>query len=114
MASMDSILKCEFNNDYGRLCMVHCPDGTGEQYRKAMFHEWVHWQSVVKPMCNNIHHPVPYGQTSNTYGLVEYEDGSLDFIIPRRIKFVDGKVSTLWATTGHFEDELIKEDIKDE
>ena len=100
MASMDSILKCEFNNDYGRLCMVHCPDGTGEQYRKAMFHEWVHWQSVVKPI--------------NTYGLVEYEDGSLDFIIPRRIKFVDGKVSTLWATTGHFEDELIKEDIKDE
>lgn len=55
--------------------------------RKALFHGWYHEYFVVTPS-PMIGGP-PGGQKSNLWAIVEYEDGSCDFVSYDRIMFID-------------------------
>lgn len=65
-------------------------DCKGEQVR-ALFHCWSEKFWTIK----NPYMIEQYtaGQMSMLFGIVEYEDGTLDEVEPSRIQFLDGKFS---------------------
>lgn len=63
--------------------------------RKALFHRW---SNIAKPQLPKGQEPsenARYFQFRGTYGVVEFEDGTVDTVWPRDIQFADG---------GHFRD----------
>ncbi len=89
--------------DY-RPCIVHIPAVTQnlknmngkvttkiikeKQEFKGLFHCWSHRSELVGESPLRDGHPG--GQISATFGLVEYEDGTMHEIEPQNIRFVDG------------------------
>ena len=58
---------------------------------KALFHCWSHKSELVgEPPCYGGH---PAGQISQTFGIVEYEDGTIREVEPQYIRFVDNAMS---------------------
>jgi len=61
----------------------------GEE-KKALFHMWENFaKPVAADLCIG---DCSEGQMSMIFGLVEYEDGSMDEVRPARIQFVDNKI----------------------
>lgn len=79
MASLDGPLTIT-NSEY-RPCVV--------DEKRAMFHCWEQRADVVDASPLRGGHPG--GQYWVTLGIVEYEDGSMDEISPRKIRFLDSK-----------------------
>ena len=68
--------------------------------RKAIYHQWIYRASVVPPsMTANGHKG---GQICQVLGLVEFEDGHMEDVIPEAIRFADG---------GDFGDTAFREEI---
>lgn len=55
--------------------------------RKATFHTWEHKAWVVAPGISIGSHPG--GQIAITFGIVEYEDGTVHEVYPSEIIFID-------------------------
>ena len=56
--------------------------------RRAIFHQWINRASVVPPsMIVNRHKG---GQIWQVLGLVEFEDGHMEEVIPEAVRFADG------------------------
>lgn len=55
--------------------------------KKALFHKWNEFAKVVEasPLIGGS----PAGQIKYTLGMVEYEDGTVEEVLPRHIKFLD-------------------------
>lgn len=75
------------NFDYRRPCYV--------TDKKAMFHCWSHVGRVSSPpllVCD--FNPIYGGNdgdvTFETYGIVEFEDGTITRVLPEYIRFADG------------------------
>ena len=64
-----------------RPCVVH----TGEGGIRGMFHRWADY---ARPHTAALRSDTS-GQYWDVYGLVEYEDGSMHYIEPNMIQFVD-------------------------
>lgn len=61
----------------------------GEE-KKALFHIW---NNFAKPVAADVYAGgCPEGQISIVFGIVEYEDGSVDEVRPAQIRFVDNKI----------------------
>lgn len=61
----------------------------GEE-KKALFHMW---NNFAKPVAADVYAGgCPEGQISIVFGIVEYEDGSVDEVRPAQIRFVDNKI----------------------
>lgn len=61
----------------------------GEE-KKALFHMW---NNFAKPVAADVYAGgCPEGQISIVFGIVEYEDGSVDEVCPAQIRFVDNKI----------------------
>lgn len=75
----------------GRPCMV---DGD-----KGIFHFWGITAEVIAPSMMVGGHPG--GQLAETYGLVEFTDGSVRRVVPTKIRFLD----TLAQMQKAFEEE---------
>ena len=107
MAGLDG--RIEIGIDY-RPCIVHVPavmkkkvhalgavldvyDVIGEPEKdvKALFHCWSYRSEVVGESPLRGGHPG--GQISATFGLVEYEDGTMHEVEPQNIRFVDGRIN---------------------
>lgn len=70
----------------GRPCIV---TQNGEE-KKALFHMW---NNFAKPVAADVYAGgCPEGQISIVFGIVEYEDGSVDEVRPAQIRFVDNKI----------------------
>ena len=98
--------KIEIGSEY-RPCMVHIPAKTKtkrnneggksikiieeEREIKALFHCWSHRSELcdASPMLGGH----PGGQVSATFGIVEYEAGTVHEIKPQNIRFVDGLIN---------------------
>lgn len=63
-----------------RPCIVHG--------KKALFHEWSHVSQIREAMLRGS----VSGVVSDTYGIVEYENGTVERVFPFDIKFTDGKI----------------------
>lgn len=104
MAALDG--KITIGIDY-RPCMVHIPakvkhkrntsPNPGEYIIespeceiKALFHCWDFRSELcdASPMIGGH----PGGQVSGTFGIVEYEDGTVHEVLPTRIRFVDREI----------------------
>lgn len=68
-----------------RPCMVAIQKG-GEE-KRALFHCWNQWATVVAPSILKGGHTG--GQFSETYGIVEFEDGTVQNTYPQLIRFLD-------------------------
>lgn len=107
MAGLDG--RIEIGIDY-RPCIVHIPAvtkprrhtfGVGcdtyqeivepEKDIKALFHCWSYRSELVGESLVRGGHPG--GQISATFGLVEYEDGTMHEVEPQNIQFVDGRIN---------------------
>ena len=55
--------------------------------KKALFHQWVTKMDTIpdSPLMGG----APGGQYSITLGIVEYEDGTVDMVLPIQIRFTD-------------------------
>lgn len=61
----------------------------GEE-KNALFHMW---NNFAKPVAADVYAGgCPEGQISIVFGIVEYEDGSVDEVRPAQIRFVDNKI----------------------
>ncbi len=61
----------------------------GEE-KKVLFHMW---ENFAKPVAADVYAGgCPEGQISIVFGIVEYEDGSVDEVRPAQIRFVDNKI----------------------
>lgn len=76
MASLDSTITCKFAL---RPCFV------GED--KGLFHHWEDYSQLYEASPFIGGHTA--GQVSQTFGLVEYEDGSIKRVQPYDIRFCD-------------------------
>ena len=102
MAALDG--KIEIGIEY-RPCIVHIPEereyfyaNRKREYRvkkssedvKALFHCWNHRSELCddSPMIGGH----PGGQVSATFGIVEYEDGTVHEVLPTQIRFVDREI----------------------
>ena len=63
--------------------------------RRAMFHRWANMARPQLPKGQEPGENARYFQFRGTYGVVEFEDGTVDTVWPRDITFADG---------GHFRD----------
>lgn len=73
-------------NFWVRPCIVK---QNGEE-KKALFHMW---NNFAKPVAADVYAGgCPEGQISIVFGIVEYEDGSVDEVRPAQIRFVDNKI----------------------
>lgn len=89
-----------FNNNYGRPCLIIRPIKEDPEHKeKAMFHEWFVTEDVVSPRFNTSKNPLPWGQRSSVVGLVELENGRMTLVTPHMITFTDSKVSKLFEET---------------
>lgn len=68
-----------------RPCMVI--DNKIGKPRRAFFHCWNHRSTVVGASVLKGGHPA--GQVSETWGIVEFEDGEVKEVYPYNIKFLD-------------------------
>lgn len=99
MAALDGKITIEINY---RPCIVHIPE-VSEKLRnmsgkvttkvlkeseehKALFHFWGYHSEIGG-------HPGGGGRVSETFGIVEYEDGTVHEIEPQNIRFVDNAIS---------------------
>jgi hypothetical protein len=57
--------------------------------RKALFHRWVNTARPQLPKGQELSENARFYQFRTTHGLVEYEDGTMDQVWPRDIKFAD-------------------------
>lgn len=57
--------------------------------KKALFHRWTQVSEIVPPALTVGGHNG--GVVSGTLALVEYENGEVAEVLPKRIKFLDGK-----------------------
>ena len=57
--------------------------------RKALFHRWVNTARPQLPKGQELSENARFFQFRTTHGLVEYEDGTMDQVWPRDIKFAD-------------------------
>lgn len=62
-----------------------------EEKHKALFHCWDHRSELfdASPMIGGH----PGGQVSETFAIVEYEDGTIHEVEPQNIRFVDNAIS---------------------
>lgn len=62
--------------------------------KNALFHKWTTRKQVIgqSPMIGGH----PGGQIEFTFGLVEYEDGTIEEIVPAEITFIDGRIKELF------------------
>ena len=76
-----------------RPCMVANRKGGDE--RKALFHCWNQWSDVVGESILEGGHKG--GQVSETYGIVEFDDGIVQSVCPQLIRFLDNPfVEYMW------------------
>lgn len=59
----------------------------GGKEEKALFHCWEQWSNTVAPSI--LKGGSPGGQVSETYGIVEFEDGTVKSVHPSLIRFLD-------------------------
>lgn len=84
------------NSEY-RPCYV---DG-----KKALFHKWNEIAEVQAP--GFAIGSSPGGQLKATFGLIEFEDGTVREVYPNKIKFADNKIKEY-----SFDEEVIKNEQK--
>lgn len=83
-----------------RPCMVAICKGGKE--KKALFHCWSQWSDVVGESILKGGHKG--GQISETYGIVEFEDGTVQRVYPNLIRFLDSPfVEYAWNEAGEHE-----------
>lgn len=71
-----------------RLCTVRTKNEDGkDEERRAIFHEWSRWASVVDPSPMIGGHPG--GTVAGTVAIVEYMNGQVDTAYPGQIRFLD-------------------------
>lgn len=81
MASLERTIT--ISNSVYRPCIV---DG-----KKALFHMW---ENFSKPVAGELHiGGAPAGTLSFILAIVEFEDGTVDRVLPQEVKFVDNKFS---------------------
>lgn len=68
-----------------RPCMV--ANRKGGEEKRALFHCWWNWSNVIGPSLLQGGHSG--GQVSETYGIVEFEDGSVENVYPTLVRFLD-------------------------
>lgn len=73
-----------------RPCIVQNEKGRGCEYKKALFHCWDFRSELygASPLIGG--HSA--GQVSGTFGIVEYEDGTVHEVLPTQIRFVDREI----------------------
>lgn len=83
-----------------RPCMVAIRKDGKE--KKALFHCWSQWSNVVGESLLKGGHKG--GQISETYGIVEFEDGIVQSVYPNLIRFLDSPfVEYAWNEAGEKE-----------
>ena len=103
MGKLSTDFNVNFNNDYGRPCLVSKPTRENDDNEeKAMFHKWIIKEDVVSPRFGSSRNPLPWGQRNVLIGLVEFEDGRLDMVSPHAITFGDVNVGNLFGETALF------------
>lgn len=76
-----------------RPCMVANRKGGDE--RKALFHCWNQWSDTASPSV--LKGGSTGGQVSETYGIVEFEGGTVKQVYPSLIRFLDNPfVEYMW------------------
>lgn len=55
----------------------------------GLFHRWIEEADVIEPSLMIGGHPG--GVVRMTFGIVEFEDGTIDKIVPSKISFLDNK-----------------------
>lgn len=66
--------------------------------KKALFHMW---NNFAKPVAADVYAGgCPEGQISIVFGIVEYEDGSVDEVRPAQIRFTDNKIKDYYFEEG--------------
>lgn len=92
-------MKCEMQFTYCyRPCKV--------DERKGIFHRWEDYQDVIDAGLTIESHTS--GQISRCYGIVEFEDGKVARIDPRKIVFMDFVCKSTW------EDYFTRDDFEKE
>lgn len=73
-----------------RPCIVTTKKGRGYERKKALFHCWNFRSELhgASPLIGG--HSA--GQVSETFGIVEYEDGTVHEVFPTQIMFVDREI----------------------
>lgn len=62
-----------------RPCMIgYVKSDAKKYYKKALFHRWVPFDNLFDPFCKD-----------KIKGLVEYEDGTMDYVWASNIRFLD-------------------------
>lgn len=68
-------------NEELRPCLIFYTKSDGKRYsKKALFHKWVPFENLFDPFCKD-----------KMKGLIEYEDGTMDYVWASTIKFLDPK-----------------------
>ena len=58
------------------------------KHKKALFHGWFDYSEIIAPsVCVGGHNG---GVLKHAVGLVEFENGKVDFVYPTNIRFADG------------------------
>lgn len=65
--------------------------------KKALFHEWSHISQIREAMLRG---SVP-GVVSETFGIVEYESGVIERVLPCDITFCDNKICEFCFNEGY-------------
>ena len=77
------------NSEY-RPCVVR--QGKNKEERRALFHRWADYAQIREAMTIGS----VSGQLSEPFGIVEYDDGTIDVRSPGYIRFTDSKVSAFF------------------
>ena len=78
--------KLIFTDNSIRPCVVKC--------KNALFHRWTTRKQVLEPSPMIGGHSG--GQLEFTFGLIEYEDGTIEEVVPALIMFIDGRVENIF------------------
>ena len=66
-------------NEELRPCLISNTTPSGGRYcKKGLFHRWVPFENLFDPFCKD-----------KVKGLIEYEDGTMDYIWASNIRFLD-------------------------
>lgn len=66
---------------------------------RAIFHKWYESSELINESPLRGGHPG--GAIKGIHAIVEYENGAVECVHPRRVRFVDNECANIWAERGY-------------